>query len=100
MPQWSRRDLLRASGVAAVAVPMGVLSTTNASAASAPPAAASANEQQHSRTAMSDEPVMFCVRDARRGEVSILHGTSEVVVHDRDLVARVMNAAHAAPEAR
>jgi hypothetical protein len=85
--------------VAAVAVPMGVLSTTNASAAAAAPAAASADEQHHGLTAFSDEPVMFCVHDARRGEVSILHGTSEVVVHDRDLVARILNAAHAASKA-
>ena len=37
---------------------------------------------------------MFCVRDAARGEVSILHGTSEVVVTDRRLVAQIMKAAN------
>ena len=40
---------------------------------------------------------MFCVHDAARGEVSILHGTAEVVVNDRRLVARIMRAARAAP---
>ena len=78
---------------------MGVLSTTNADAATAAPAAASADEQHHSLTSFCDEPVMFCVHDARRGEVSILHGTSEVVVHDRALVARIMSAANAATKA-
>jgi hypothetical protein len=38
-------------------------------------------------------PVMFCVHDAKRGEVSILHGTDEVVVRDRQLVARILRAA-------
>ncbi len=36
---------------------------------------------------------MFCVHDADRGEVSILHGESEVIVSDRRLVAQIMKAA-------
>jgi hypothetical protein len=86
MSDWSRRDLLRASGAAAVAVPMGVLSATSASAAPAAP-------DHHELRAVPDEPVMFCVHDARRGEVSILHGTNEVVVRDPQLVSRIMSAA-------
>ena len=39
------------------------------------------------------EPVMFCVHDAKLGEVSILHGTDEVVVKDPALVRRIMHAA-------
>ncbi len=39
------------------------------------------------------EPVMFCVHDAKLGEVSILHGTNEVVVKDPQLVRRIMHAA-------
>ena len=31
---------------------------------------------------------MFCVHDAKLGEVSILHGTDEVVVKDPQLVRR------------
>ena len=38
-------------------------------------------------------PVMFCVHDAARGEVSIMHGADEVIVRDRQLVARIMQAA-------
>ena len=41
----------------------------------------------------SHEPVMFCVHDAKLGEVSILHGTDEVVVKDPQLVRRIMHAA-------
>jgi hypothetical protein len=36
---------------------------------------------------------MFCIHDAQRGEVSILHGTNEVIVHDRQLVERIIQAA-------
>lgn len=36
-----------------------------------------------------DGPVVAHVRDAATGEVSILHGDREVVVHDHELVARL-----------
>jgi hypothetical protein len=36
---------------------------------------------------------MYCIHDAQRGEVSILHGTDEVIVHDRQLVARILQVA-------
>ena len=42
---------------------------------------------------LGHEPVMFCVHDAKLGEVSILHGTNEVVVKDPQLVRRIMHAA-------
>ena len=42
---------------------------------------------------VGNEPVMFCVHDAKLGEVSILHGTEEVVVKDPQLVRRILHAA-------
>ena len=39
------------------------------------------------------QPVMFCIHDAKRGEVSILRGRKEVVVTDRRLVSRLLRAA-------
>ncbi|MGH9133777.1 MAG: hypothetical protein ACRDZZ_07560 [Ilumatobacteraceae bacterium] len=105
MSTLSRRDLLRVSaGAAAVAVPMGALTREAASAATAPTAAAasagSAGSNPDSAGGLTDvfvdvghEPVMFCVHDAQRGEVSILHGTDEVVVRDPQLVRRIMRAA-------
>ena len=47
-----------------------------------------------------NEPVMFCVHDAKLGEVSILHGTDEVVVKDPQLVRRILHAAVAAEPVR
>jgi hypothetical protein len=66
-------------------------------------AAAAATTSSNSADATADrladgfdvghEPVMFCVHDAKLGEVSILHGTDEVVVKDPQLVRRIMHAA-------
>lgn len=84
----SRRDLLRASaGAAMVAVPMAALA--------GPAAKAATNDADEAEIAAFDAagPVMFCVQDAARGQVTILHGTSEVVVTDRALVNQIMKAA-------
>ncbi len=94
MKSWSRRDVLRVSAGAAVAVPITVLGSTAASAAIAPDATAAAGPAADgSPGQVTGAPVMFCIHDARRGEVSILQGTHEVVVRDRALVARILQAA-------
>ena len=88
MPNLSRRDLLRASaGAAIVAVPMVALTAGPANAATQ-----DADDVLDLDSAPSG-PVMFCIHDAAKGEVTILHGTSEVIVQDRRLVARIMSAA-------
>ena len=90
MKDLSRRDLLRASaGAAIVAVPMAVLAGPVARAATT-----DADDDLDSTVLTSSGPVMFCVHDAARGEVSILQGTSEVIVTDRRLVAQIMKAAN------
>jgi hypothetical protein len=79
---------------------MGVLSR-EATAATSSSGAVGANASadlpaDHAADRLVDvthEPVMFCVHDAKLGEVSILHGTHEVVVKDPQLVRRVMSAA-------
>jgi hypothetical protein len=104
MSGMSRRDLLRASaGAAAVAVPMSVLSSQGAGASralhgshAAQVAAAASAATAEAESAVHHElsgPVMFCVQDARAGAVSILHGDAEVIVHDRQLVDRILRAA-------
>jgi hypothetical protein len=96
MPNLSRRDLLRATaGAALVAVPMSALASSPALAASD-----AMDDVDFDESAAADlGPVLFCISDAARGEVSILHGTSEVVVQDRRLVARIMAAANV-PQSR
>jgi hypothetical protein len=99
MSGMSRRDLLRASaGAAAVAVPMSVLTSQGAGASRAlqgaeVAAVATAETESAAGHHELSGPVMFCVRDARAGEVSILHGDAEVIVHDRQLVDRILRAA-------
>jgi hypothetical protein len=39
-----------------------------------------------------DEPILACVRDSALGELSLFVGTREVVLHDPDLVARLIRA--------
>lgn len=97
MPDWTRRDLLKASaGAAAVAVPMAALSGTVSAAR--PSTAAPDALAAPAALRVGDEPVMFCIHDARRGEVSILHGTDEVVVRDPQLVTRIMRVANVSPK--
>jgi hypothetical protein len=109
MSGMSRRDLLRASaGAAAVAVPMSVLASHTVGASSAQQVVAAAGGADVSAGAVNATegvagggfdlagPVMFSIRDAASGEVSILHGTAEVIVRDRQLVDRIVHAARRA----
>jgi hypothetical protein len=41
-------------------------------------------------------PVTAFIRDARTGEVAVMHGTNQVVIHDPDLVARLTQTARSA----
>jgi hypothetical protein len=40
-----------------------------------------------------DEPILVYVRDADRGEVTVMHGTKEATIRDRVLVRRLLKAA-------
>ena len=91
MPDMSRRTLLRASaGVAAIAVPMSALAACDPTPHSTTP---ESELQPEELEAFGHDAVVFHVRDAAKGEVSILQGSNEVVVNDPQLVARVMRAA-------
>jgi hypothetical protein len=72
---------------------MGALSRDAAAAAKAPSGTTDAADRLADGFDVGHEPVMFCVHDAKLGEVSILHGTNEVVVKDPQLVRRVLSAA-------
>jgi hypothetical protein len=84
----TRRDVLRASAGAAAAAPIAALGVNAASAA---PQAERDDFRLLDR--VGHQPVMFCIHDAKRGEVSILRGRKEVVVTDRRLVSRLLRAA-------
>jgi hypothetical protein len=85
----TRRDVLRASAGAAAVVPIAALGVDAAEAAPVPERRDGALLDKAGHRA-----VMFAVHDPKRGEVSILRGTKEVVVKDRRLVARLLRASH------
>jgi hypothetical protein len=68
-----------------------------AAAIGAPVAAAMSEEKKGVATAPSSpnpgEPVMAYVRDAQRGEVTVMSGTAETTYRDRALVKRLLDAA-------
>ncbi len=93
MPDLSRRTLLRASaGVAAIAVPMSALAACDPTSASP---TTEPELQPEELEAFGNGAVVFHVRDAATGHVAIMQGANEVVVQDKQLVARVMRAATA-----
>jgi hypothetical protein len=73
-----------------------------AAAIGAPVAAAIASEQPGTPVEPTGrtphEPVMAYVRDADRGEVTLMSGTSEVTYRDRKLVNRLLAAAPTDPQ--
>jgi hypothetical protein len=72
---------------------MGALSREAAAATTTSSTTADAADRLADGFDVGREPVMFCVHDAKLGEVSILQGTKEVVVKDPQLVRRIMHAA-------
>lgn len=95
MSDWSRRDIIRfsAGAAAAAAVPIAVVTATSGGSSASAPSEARLSEAEIEESVTGR--VMLCVHDARRGEVSILQGSREVIVQDHQLVARVMRAARA-----
>ena len=78
MSDTSRRKFLAATGAGAVA---GTITVTGSAAAAA------------RGPGSAKEPVVAFVADHRLAELRLLVGEREVVVHDRDLVNRILNAA-------
>jgi len=79
MSETSRRKFIAAAGVSAAA---GTAALASASAAEARPSATRAKE-----------PVLALIDNHRVGTIRFLIGEREVVVHDRDLATRILNAA-------
>jgi hypothetical protein len=86
MNTFSRRSLLKAAGLA-----------TGTAVISASPAAAAAFDPGAVETAptgrIPEEPVVAVIRNADRGEITVLSGTSEKTYTDRALVRRLLKAA-------
>jgi hypothetical protein len=81
MTETSRRKFLAAAGAGTAAGAVVSLSG----------GAAEAVTRRHGDAA--DEPVVAYVADPRAGVLHLMAGEREVIVEDRDLVARILNAA-------
>ena len=80
MSEPNRRKFLAVTGVGAVAGTVGLMST---------PASAASRRAVGS----AKEPVVAYVADHSSDELHLMAGEHEVVIHDRDLVTRILNAA-------
>ena len=79
MSDTNRRKFLAVTGAGAVLGAVGM---------SGGPASAAAR-----REGSAQEPVVAYVEDHDSDEIHLMAGEREVVVHDRDLVTRILNAA-------
>jgi hypothetical protein len=90
-PGTSRRGVLRGAGLGAAGLVAGVLAGTAAGPARA--ATMPANQDDDTRAAGHDEPLVAHVHDARTGVVDLYTGTRHVRFTDRQLAARLARAA-------
>ncbi|MGC4112858.1 MAG: hypothetical protein QM747_21050 [Nocardioides sp.] len=84
MTDTSRRKLLAAGGAGVAAGAVGLTITSGQ--------AAQAAEAQRSGSSARESVVAY-VHDHTSSEVRLMVGEREVVVHDRDLATRILNAA-------
>jgi hypothetical protein len=77
----SRRTFVAVAGAGAAAGTVSMATGGRASALS------------RQKAGSAKETVVAYVKDHRSGEVRLMVGEREVVVHDRDLVVRILNAA-------
>ena len=87
----SRRNFLRTASVGAAAAGIAVAVPTTA--ASATPSEGASTGPLHTG------PFVAWIKNARSGEISVLVGEHEVVVHDRALATRLASIAATAPHA-
>jgi hypothetical protein len=78
----SRRNFLALAGGSAAAVGLGAATASSADAKPVQP------------PSEANGPLVAYVTDMQDGELTLMHGENEVVVHDRDLAARLARAAH------
>lgn len=91
MSNLSRRSFLKTAGLATGAVMVAGVPTAAAEAESVP-------EIVPSPSAMPHEPLVAYVRDASKGEVTVVSGLEETTFKDQALVKRITKAAERHPQ--
>jgi hypothetical protein len=87
MSDTSRRKFLAAAGIGAA----GTVGLTGTSASAATSAASTASRDSDSDSAR--QPVVAYIEHHFSDRIHLMVGEREIVVHDRDLVNRILNAA-------
>jgi hypothetical protein len=96
MEKDSRRRFLKKAGAATgVAAFVGIPSLGKTQLVRHDTAVDEPREVVDAPGGLAPEPIVVYVRDARRGEVTVLHGTRETTYRDRALVRRLLKAAKA-----
>jgi hypothetical protein len=87
MDRLTRRSFVKVAGVTAGAAAVG--------GAPAIARAATGNDAQQidPTTGVQDEPVVAYLRNAERGEITVVSGTDETTYRDRELAQRLQRAA-------
>jgi hypothetical protein len=91
MSNLSRRSFLKTAGVATGAAIVGGVPAAAAATEGAP-------EPVTSPSAMQHEPLVAYVRDASKGEVTVVSGLQETTFRDHALVKRITQAAARHPQ--
>jgi hypothetical protein len=87
MTDASRRNFLLIAGAGAAAVGTAVVAPT--AAAAVPRREKAANSEGTQLPDGADAPMVAYIKNPKTGELSVMSGEREVVVHDRELVARL-----------
>ncbi len=89
MNDTSRRKFLAVAGAGAAAGTVGLTGVGSAAAAQSGAQAAGAER----KPGHAQESVVAYVKDHRSSKLRLMVGEREVIVHDKDLVNRILNAA-------
>ena len=96
-PNHSRRGFLKSASTTAAVAGVGIagagMFTANDAAAKTAAKQVAAPEQV-SAPKQATEPLVAYVRDAHSGEIAVMVGDRQVVVHDKDLAARIARVAY------
>ena len=95
MSDTSRRGFLAIAGVGAAGVAVASVAGAAAVSSAAAPASAAKDDSTELPAGASGSLVAY-VNDVQDGRVSVLVGENEVQIRDRELVARLAQAAHTA----
>jgi nitrous oxide reductase len=91
MSELSRRKFLHASAAAGAAAVVGLPAVRAVASSSNQPASTYSNTGNTHKTPTGS--FIVYVKDARRGQISVLNGENETVTNDPDLVRRIVRAA-------